>query len=112
VYWTIDIVKIPYKYVCRPLVFTVLIGDVELFNSITIDRSLVPVNDRVVTVDPYSLLVMQNGKCKDLSIKFLLSGYPTVQIDHLFNSNTRAISILSICDVKPFVPTFYFHCKI
>ncbi len=57
-YWTIDIVKIPCENVCRPLVFTILVGDVELFNGMTIYRSLVPVNDGVVTIDPHSLLVM------------------------------------------------------
>jgi hypothetical protein len=33
-----------------------------------IDRSLVPVGEGVVTVDPHSLLLMRNGKREDLSI--------------------------------------------
>lgn len=77
-----------------------------------IDRSLVSINNRIVTIDPYSLIVIRNGKRKDPSIKFILSGNLIVQINDLLNSNTRAISILSISDIKAFVPIFYLYYKI
>ena len=111
-YRTIDVLNIHRECISRLLIFTILIRNVKLFNGVTVDGSLVSINNRVVTVDLDSLSVMRNGKREDLSIKFVLLEYLTVQIDYLFNSNTRAMSVSSICNIKPFIPTFYFHRKI
>jgi hypothetical protein len=87
-----------------------MLRSMPAINKLT--RGRIDHNNGVVPVDLNSLLVMRNGKREDLSIKFVMLEYLTVQIDYLFNSNTRAMSVLSICNIKPFVPTFYFHCKI
>ena len=55
---TVDIIKVPREYISRPLFFTVLARDINLFNSVTIDGRLVSIDDGAVTEDPYSLLVM------------------------------------------------------
>jgi hypothetical protein len=62
VYRTIDVINVRREYISRPLIFTLLVRDVKLFNSVTIDGGLVSIDDRVVAVDPHSLLVMRNGK--------------------------------------------------
>jgi hypothetical protein len=67
-----------FEYISRPLIFTILIRNVKLFNSVTVDGSLVSINVRIVTVDLDGLLILRNGKREDLSIKFVLSEYLTV----------------------------------
>jgi hypothetical protein len=62
VYQTIEVINVSREYISCPLIFTILACDVKLFNSVTIDRGLVSINDRIVTIDPNSLLVMRNGK--------------------------------------------------
>jgi len=47
-----------------------------------------------------------------LSIKFVLLKCHMIQIDYLFDSNTKAIRVSSICDIKPFISLFYFYCNI
>jgi hypothetical protein len=60
------------------------------FCNVAVDGSLFSINDRVITVVPDSLLVMRNGKREDLSIKFVLSEYLTLQIDQTeANTNYR-----------------------
>lgn len=49
-YRTIDVVSIPRKYLSRPLIFTIFIRDVKLFNSVMVDESLVSINNKVVTI--------------------------------------------------------------
>lgn len=58
----VDVVNVRREYVSRPLIFTLLVRDVKLFNGVTVDGGLVSIDDRVVAVDPDSLLVMRNGK--------------------------------------------------
>ncbi len=50
------------EYISRPLIFTVLAGDVKFFNGVTVDGGLDSADDGVVTVDPHTLLVMRNRK--------------------------------------------------
>ena len=61
-YRTINVVNVRREYVSRPLIFTLLVRDVKPFNGVTVDGGLVSIDDRVVAVDPDSLLVMRNGK--------------------------------------------------
>lgn len=55
---TKDIVNVRREYKSRPLIFTFLVRDIKLFKGETVDGGLVSVDDRVVAVDPNSLLVM------------------------------------------------------
>ena len=59
---TIDVVNVRREYVSRPLIYTPLVRDVKLFNGETVDEGLVTIDNRVVAIDPDSLLVMRNGK--------------------------------------------------
>lgn len=59
---TVDVVNVRREYISRLLIFTLLVRNVKLFNRITVDGGLVFIDDRVVAVDPDSLLVMRNGK--------------------------------------------------
>jgi hypothetical protein len=109
VYWTKNIVNIPCESISRPPLFTVIVGHVKPFNDVTIDTGLVSVNDGVVTVNPHGFVIMRDRKRQYLLIEFMLSRYLTVQINHLFNSNASAMSVLSISDEQ--LPT-YFHRKV
>jgi hypothetical protein len=59
VYRTINVVNVRREYVSHPLIFTLLVRDVKLFNGVTVDGGLVSIDDRVVAVDPDGLLVMR-----------------------------------------------------
>jgi hypothetical protein len=62
VFRTKDIVNVCCEYKSRSLIFTFLVCDVKLFKRETVDRGLVFVNNRVVAIDPDSLLVMRDRK--------------------------------------------------
>ena len=74
-YRAIDVVNVYRKSPTRPLIYTLLARNIKLFYSETVNGSLISIDDRIVAVDPDSLLVMRNGKCEDLLVEFvLLSG--------------------------------------
>ena len=58
----VDVVNVRRENVSCPLIFTLLVCDVKLFNRVTVYSSLVSIYDKVVAVDLNSLLVMRNGK--------------------------------------------------
>jgi hypothetical protein len=58
---TIDVINIRREYVSRPLIYTLLVRDIKLFNSETVDEGLVSINNRVVAIDPNSFLVMRKN---------------------------------------------------
>jgi hypothetical protein len=62
VFRTIDVVNVCCEYVSRLLIYTPLVRNIKLFNSKTVDEGLVSINNRVVAIDPDSLLVIRNGK--------------------------------------------------
>ena len=59
---TKDIVNVCCEYKSRLLIFTSLVRNVKLFKGETVDEGLVSVDDKVVAVDPNSLLVIGNRK--------------------------------------------------
>jgi hypothetical protein len=62
VFRTKDIVNVRREYKSRPLIFTFLVRNVKLFKGETVNKGLVSIDNRVVAVNPNSLLVMRNRK--------------------------------------------------
>ncbi len=92
------VVDILGEFVRRPLFFT--IGEIEFTNRVTIEGSLVPLNQGVVAIDSHGGMIVRDRKGEDFLVKLFLALYSFVELDDTSHDNSHAVSVLSIDDVK------------
>jgi hypothetical protein len=73
----------------------------------TIVCSLLLVDQSIVSVDPYTAVVMRYRKGKDFSVELLLAFHRSIKLDNASDRKGRAVSILSIGNVKRSGAAFY-----
>ena len=59
---TIDVVNVRREYISRPFIYIPLVRNIKLFNNKTVDEGLVSIDNKIIVIDPDSLLVIRNGK--------------------------------------------------
>ena len=104
-----DIVDVLGELVSRPSVSAGVTGDTEPSDGMAMERRVVPVNRRVVAVNPHNVVVMRDGKGQDLPMQLLLARHGAVQRDDGVDGNAGAVSVLSVGDVERCVATFHLR---
>jgi hypothetical protein len=101
------IVDVLSESVSSPLLLTIEGRYVELVDRMTIVCSLLLVDQSIVSVDPYTAVVMRYRKGKDFSVELLLAFHRSIKLDNASDRKGRAVSILSIGNVKRSGAAFY-----
>lgn len=71
--WKKDVVNVSCELVCSSSLFVILADEVKLFNEMTVKRCIFFIDQSIVSVDSYSLIVVRDWEAKNLSMKFLLT---------------------------------------
>lgn len=68
-------------------------------------------DQHIMFVQSYSLIIMQNWEDKNFLIELVLTQHQSIQLDDCIYSNDDAISVLLICDVESFVTALHLWCQ-
>ena len=101
------IVDVLSESVSSPLLLTIKGRYIKLVDRMTIVCSLLLVDQSIVSVDPYTAVVMRCRKGKDFSVELLLAFHRSIKFDNASDRKGRAMSILSIGNVKRSGAAFY-----
>ena len=77
-------------------------------DRVAVKESFASIDHRIVTVNPHRAVVVRDREGKDLPMKLLLALYSSTELDDAPYSNSHAVSVLSISDVKRCSTALYF----
>lgn len=72
----------------------------ERVDGVSIEGSIIAINQSVMTVDPHRPVVMRDWKGKDLPVEFLLPLHISEEFDDSSDRDCHTVGILSIRNVQ------------
>ncbi len=56
--WNECVVDVPREFAGRPLLFTILAGEIKLLDVMAVEGCILSINQSVMSVDPNSLIIV------------------------------------------------------
>ena len=100
------IIDILSEFIGGLLFFT--IGEIELTNRVTIEGSLIPLDHRVIAVDPHRPVIVRNRKGEDLPVQLFLALYRPKKFDKSSYGDGYTVRVLAISNIESGSAVLYF----
>ena len=76
------VVDILSKLVCCLFLFAILASEVERFDKVVVEGGFFSVDYKIMTVDSYCLVIVQDRESEDLSIKLFFALHKSEEFDN------------------------------
>ncbi len=93
-----SIVHVLGEFIGGPFFLAILFGEVKCSDRMTIEGSLVPLNHRVMAVDPYRPVIVRDGKGEDFPIQLFLALHRPKKFDKSSYGDGHAVRVLAVDD--------------
>src|SRR5271163_2996155 len=93
---------------CRPLLFAIQFCEVERTDRVTVEGSLISIDQSVMAVDSHRPVIVRDRKGENFPVHFLFALREFEELDNSSHCKGHAMSILPICDIECCSATLHF----
>src|SRR5450432_3076320 len=83
----------------------------EVTDRVAVIGSILPIDHRVMTVNPHRPIIMRYRESKDLAVELLLAPHKSEKFNNTSHCHSHAMRILSICNIKGRSAAFDLACQ-